>query len=194
MSFAPASDDKVITLKGGKRLFIDCGDPSSDESPREAIVCASLLPLSLSRCANADVPSLPFPLCYAVHSRSPPAPAVLHGLGSSHSFYSAALSLSRLSGSSHPYRLVRYDMDGHGLSPVSQLDAADDAGMLAVEDLVEDLGNVLESVGVDKVRALVGHSVGGMVACAFAARYPSKVDKLGASLSPLSPSSQRHRP
>ncbi|GAA5939802.1 hypothetical protein JCM3775_001631 [Rhodotorula graminis] len=116
----------------------------------------------------------------------------LHGLGSSHSFYSAALPLSRLSAAPHPYRLVRYDMDGHGLSPVSQLDTADDAGMLAVEDLVEDLAAVLERVGVDRVRALVGHSLGGMVACAFAARYPDKVDKLVllGAMRALSPSLQ----
>ncbi|GAA5852045.1 hypothetical protein JCM9279_005041 [Rhodotorula babjevae] len=153
MPFAPTGDDKVIALKGGKRLFVDGG--YSDGSSREAIV-------------------------------------FLHGLGSSHSFFSAALSLSRLSASPHPYRLVRYDMDGHGLSPVSQLDAADDAGMLAVEDLAEDLGAVLESVGVDRVRALVGHSLGGMVACAFAARYPDKVDKLVllGAMRTLSPSLQ----
>lgn len=103
----------------------------------------------------------------------------MHGLGSSTSYWQAALSDTRLSSS---FRLIRYDFDGHGLSPVSELDAADDAGMLSIEDLVEDLGAVLRWAGVERVKALVGHSMSGLVASTFAARYPDKVEKLGAAV------------
>ncbi|BGP49584.1 hypothetical protein JCM10450v2_005479 [Rhodotorula kratochvilovae] len=104
-----------------------------------------------------------------------PAIVFMHGLGSSTSFYEATLSDSRLSST---HRLIRYDFDGHGLSPVSALDAADDGGMLSIDELVEDLLAVLKWAGVDKAKAVVGHSMSGLVASTFAARYPDKVEKL----------------
>ncbi|GJN90223.1 hypothetical protein Rhopal_003222-T1 [Rhodotorula paludigena] len=99
----------------------------------------------------------------------------MHGLGSSTSFYEAPLSSSRLR---QHFRLIRYDFDGHGLSPVSSLDAADEAGMLSIEDLAEDLNAVIDWAGCSKVAGVVGHSMSGLVASTFAARYPEKVDKL----------------
>ncbi|GAA6050643.1 hypothetical protein JCM3770_000869 [Rhodotorula araucariae] len=104
-----------------------------------------------------------------------PALVFMHGLGSSTSFYEATLADTRLAAK---YRLIRYDFDGHGLSPVSALDAADDGGMLSIDELVEDLAAVLQWARVDRAAAVVGHSMSGLVASTFAARYPDKLDKL----------------
>lgn len=91
----------------------------------------------------------------------------MHGLGSSTTFYETALSLSKLKES---YRLVRYDFDGHGLSPFS--------GSLSIESLAEDLKEVMEWCGVKSAAGVTGHSMSGLVALTFAAKYPDRVDKL----------------
>lgn len=94
----------------------------------------------------------------------------LHGLGSSSSFYEAPFAVSNLAAS---HRLVRYDFDGHGLSPVSGRE-------VSIESLVEDLKSVMEHVGCSKA-GVVGHSMSGLVALTFAATYPSMVDQLCSS-------------
>ncbi|GAA5906159.1 hypothetical protein JCM6882_006062 [Rhodosporidiobolus microsporus] len=105
------------------------------------------------------------------------APAIffMHGLGSNTSFWDASLSSSSLL---DKYRLIRYDFDGHGLSPVSTTASAAEGDMLSIDDLVEDLAAVMEYVGVEKAAGVVGHSMSGMVANKFAATFPDKVDKL----------------
>jgi pimeloyl-ACP methyl ester carboxylesterase len=97
----------------------------------------------------------------------------MHGLGSSTTFYETALSLSTLA---LTYRLVRYDFEGHGLSPLS--DKAD----LTIDSLAEDLRDVMDAVGVEKAAGVVGHSMSGLVAMTFAARWPERVEKLCTSL------------
>ena len=67
-------------------------------------------------------------------------------------------------------RVVRYDARGHGGSPVP-------AGPYQVDDLVDDLVALLDTVGADRAH-VVGLSLGGMVAMRFAAREPARVDRL----------------
>jgi len=67
-------------------------------------------------------------------------------------------------------RVVRYDGRGHGGSPVP-------AGPYTVDDLVDDLVGLLDTVGVERTH-LVGLSLGGMVAMRMAAREPARVDRL----------------
>ncbi|KAK4046076.1 hypothetical protein OIV83_006381 [Microbotryomycetes sp. JL201] len=102
---------------------------------------------------------------------TPDSPAVffMHGLGSSTSFYEAPLLSSRLSSK---YKIVRYDFDGHGLSPLNQ------TGQLSIESLVQDLAHVMDYAQVDKAAGVVGHSMSGCVALTFSAKYPERVDKL----------------
>jgi pimeloyl-ACP methyl ester carboxylesterase len=102
-----------------------------------------------------------------------PVLVCLHGLGSSTTFYEASLGLSHLTST---HRLIRYDMDGHGLSPVSGED-------VSIASLVEDLVRVLEFSGVGGRVSLVGHSMGGAVALTFSALYPRRVSSLRTSFS-----------
>lgn len=103
---------------------------------------------------------------------SPTSPSLifLHGLGSSTTFYEAALSLSGLSSS---HQTIRYDFDGHGLSPVS-------GEPVSIDSLVEDLREVLDVMGVKRA-GIVAHSMSGLVASTFASRYPNRVTKVCAS-------------
>lgn len=91
----------------------------------------------------------------------------LHGLGSSTTFYEASLALSGLAAT---HQTIRYDFDGHGLSPVS-------GEAVSIDSLVEDLREVLDALGVERA-GIIAHSMSGLVASTFAARYPSRVSKL----------------
>ena len=65
-------------------------------------------------------------------------------------------------------RLVRFDMRGHGASPVPP------GFEWSVEALVDDVGAVADAAGVERFH-LVGESTGGTVALAVAARRPERV-------------------
>ncbi|KAM0786402.1 hypothetical protein ACM66B_001868 [Microbotryomycetes sp. NB124-2] len=98
-----------------------------------------------------------------------PAIFFMHGLGSSTSFYEAPLLSSRLSSK---YKVVRYDFDGHGLSPLN------DSAKLSIDSLADDLAHVMDHAQVVKAAGVVGHSMSGLVALTFAAKYPARVDRL----------------
>src|SRR5919108_4306470 len=70
-------------------------------------------------------------------------------------------------------RLILYDKRGTGVS-----DPPSNPQLVAtVEDAVEDLAMVLDTVGSDKV-AIVAHAIGGLVAVQFAAAFPDRVSSL----------------
>ncbi|SCZ87632.1 BZ3500_MvSof-1268-A1-R1_Chr2-2g05098 [Microbotryum saponariae] len=87
----------------------------------------------------------------------------LHGLGSSHTFYEAALSQSTS-------RLISYDFNGHGLSPLQT--------PLSIDSLANDLKELMDHFGVESARGIVAHSMSGLVATTFASKWPEKVEKL----------------
>jgi len=68
------------------------------------------------------------------------------------------------------FRVVRFDARGHGASPVP-------AGPYSVDDLVDDLIALLDTVAVERVH-LVGISLGAMVSMRLAAREPARVDRV----------------
>ena len=69
------------------------------------------------------------------------------------------------------YRVLRYDLRGHGLTGPSE------KRRYTVELFAEDLRGLLDALGLGPV-ALCGLSFGGMVAQAFAARYPERLSAL----------------
>lgn len=68
------------------------------------------------------------------------------------------------------FRVLRYDMRGHGRSPVP-------AGPYSIADLAEDLVALLDRLGIERA-AICGLSIGGMTAMAAAHDHPSRVDRL----------------
>lgn len=97
----------------------------------------------------------------------PGAPAILlvHSLGASLRLWDAqAEHLAR------GFRVVRFDLRGHGLSEVG-------AGPCTVEDLADDALAVLDACGIAAAH-VAGVSIGGMVAQAVAARAPARVRSL----------------
>lgn len=69
------------------------------------------------------------------------------------------------------YRVVRYDLSGHGLS------FPDPARRYATQDRVRQLKRLLKHLHIRKA-VLAGNSYGGLIAWNFAAQFPRHVDKL----------------
>lgn len=91
------------------------------------------------------------------------APCVVlsHGVAMDHHMFDAQIAPL-----ASTYRVLTWDLRGHGLSQSSRLFDLD----LAVEDLVA----VLDAVGCDRC-VLIGASVGSAVAQLFAVRHPERV-------------------
>ena len=68
------------------------------------------------------------------------------------------------------FRLLRYDLRGHGGSEAT-------SGDYSIELLVSDLRALLDSVAVEKTH-LVGLGLGGAIAQAFAIAHPGRVERL----------------
>lgn len=71
---------------------------------------------------------------------------------------------------SRSFRVVRYDIRGHGRSPVPD-------GPYVIDDLVDDVVALLDELGVQRAH-FVGLSLGGMTGLRLAARSPERVDRL----------------
>jgi len=93
-----------------------------------------------------------------------PAVVFLHGIGGDGTSW-----LQDLEALSSRYRAVAWDMPGYGGSP-----ALPEMTFPALAGALKDL---LGTLGVDRAH-LVGHSIGGMVALDFAARFPERVASL----------------
>jgi proline iminopeptidase len=91
---------------------------------------------------------------------------VLHGgWGGEHSGL-----LTALGGAAQRHRFVLYDQRGSLRSPSPE-------GLITFERHVEDLERLRQELRVDRLR-LVAHSMGAVLASAYAARYPSRIEQL----------------
>jgi pimeloyl-ACP methyl ester carboxylesterase len=98
--------------------------------------------------------------------RDGPALVFLHGIGSSlHTWEPWARSLAPR------FRVVRFDLPGSGLSAVDPTGDYTDERSLAL------LAALMDQLGVAHA-TLIGNSLGGRLAWKFAARSPSRVDRL----------------
>ncbi|EMG2181623.1 TPA: alpha/beta hydrolase [Klebsiella oxytoca] len=86
---------------------------------------------------------------------------LLHGISSGAASWHKQMALPG-------YRVLAWDMPGYGESPMLATARAD-AGAYA-----DALARMLDRAGVQKT-VLLGHSLGALVAAAFAARYPQRV-------------------
>lgn len=115
---------------------------------------------------------------------SSPVILFIHGLGGSLNFYRPAIAAS---GVEKTHRLILFDLEGHGRSPLSSPE-------LSIGGFARDAKALLDGMGVKKAH-VVGHSMGGvslpcsflvndyspcpkLIATTFAATYPEVVDNL----------------
>lgn len=100
-----------------------------------------------------------------------PCIALIHGLGLSRKIWQPMLAdLSK------EYRVLNYDLYGHGSSAPPPATAS-----LAV--FADQLANLMQHTGIEKA-AVVGFSIGGMINRRFAMNYASRVSSLAILNSP----------
>ncbi len=90
---------------------------------------------------------------------------LIHGIGAARDvwrFLTPALTKN--------FTVIRYDLRGHGTSPVPD-------GDFDLDDLVNDLERVRERTGFEQAH-FAGHSLGGMIAPAYARKHPDRVKSL----------------
>jgi len=97
------------------------------------------------------------------------APVVAFGNSLGTSFHLWDPNVAALAGR---YRLLRYDMRGHGLTSVTPGQPRP-----TVDALAADFIGLLDTLGIGRVR-YVGLSVGGMVGQKLGARYPDRVESI----------------
>ena len=107
----------------------------------------------------------PINCSYSIEGKGP-ALFLIHGIGATRDAWRFVLpELIK------KYTVVSYDLRGHGTSPKSKDD-------FNLEDLVEDLELLRHYTGF-KSAFFAGHSLGGMIAPAYALKYPDHVKALG---------------
>jgi pimeloyl-ACP methyl ester carboxylesterase len=94
-----------------------------------------------------------------------PTVAFLHGAGLDHSWFGLQ---SRYFGY-HGRNVLALDLPGHGRS--------DGPPLASVEAMADWVVRVLDSQGLDRA-ALVGHSMGSLIALECAARHPARVERI----------------
>ena len=93
-----------------------------------------------------------------------PPLVLLHALGATRAMWHG------LAGLSAHFELIAYDLPGHGDTPAPPV-------AYEIEDLADQLATLLTRLDLPRVH-LAGSSLGGMVAQAFAATYPGRVDRM----------------
>ena len=102
---------------------------------------------------------------YQVDGRGPPL-YMVHGVGSRLSVWDGLIA-----GLKPHFTCVRYDLRGHGQSPVP-------VPPYTLEQLVDDLEGLRQRLGHDQIH-VIGHSLGGMIGPAYARQHPRRVRSLG---------------
>jgi len=102
---------------------------------------------------------------YSIEGNGPPI-LLVHGVGGSR--YVWAGLIERLKSE---FTCISYDLRGHGESPKPD-------GAFGLDDLVADLERLRTCLGCGRAH-VIGHSLGGMVAAAYARRHPDRVISVG---------------
>ena len=102
---------------------------------------------------------------YSIEGRGLPL-FLIHGIGAARDAW--RFMIPKLS---KHFTVISYDLRGHGISPKSSYE-------FDLNDLVLDLEHLRERLGFEKA-IFVGHSLGGMIAPAYALKYPDHVKALG---------------
>jgi len=95
-----------------------------------------------------------------------PALFVIHGIGARRATFDRLIE-----GLRDRFTCISYDLRGHGLTPRT-------GERFGLDDLVDDLEALRDRLGIQKAH-FAGHSLGGMIAPAYARRHPDRVLSLG---------------
>ncbi|KAF2169452.1 hypothetical protein M409DRAFT_36169 [Zasmidium cellare ATCC 36951] len=113
-------------------------------------------------CGNARL------INYREIGTGPDTLVLIHGLGASLEYYMPLIETAKLA---ETHRVIIYDLEGHGLTPVSTYSAA------TLDSYVADLSALVSALKITSF-SLTGWSLGGLIAMRFAETYPAQVQKL----------------
>ena len=120
--------------------------------------------------AHAAAPSRVFPLAWRMLQRGPTAAAVfLHG------FTRSGASWEHICTGLDDRRIIAVDLMGHGASPAP--DQREHSTVYDLEYATERIEELCARLGIARMH-LVGYSMGGRTAMAYAARYPHRLASL----------------
>ena len=108
------------------------------------------------------------PLSYKVNGNGYPI-MLVHGFGEDSSIWQEQVQALQ-----HHALVITPDLPGSGASPWP----CSGDGFLTMEDHAEALANILDAEGLETC-TIVGHSMGGYIALAFAARWPERLNGFG---------------
>lgn len=101
----------------------------------------------------------------------------IHGLGGNSEFFRPLIATAKLDSA---HKCVLFDLEGHGLSPTKA------SSTITIDSYAADLANIFTSSKFElQTSTIVAHSMGCLVAMAFALKNPLLVKKL-ILLGPLS--------
>ncbi len=102
---------------------------------------------------------------YSISGKGPPL-FLIHGIGAARNAWRFLLPTLQ-----EHFTVVTYDLRGHGKSPVP-------GARFGLDELVDDLELIRKATGIEAAH-FVGHSLGGMIAPAYARKHPDRVLSLG---------------
>ena len=102
---------------------------------------------------------------YSIEGKGQPL-FLIHGIGAARDAWRFMIPKLK-----EHFTVISYDLRGHGTSPIP-------SNEFNLEDLVLDLELLRDRLGFDKSH-FAGHSLGGMIAPAYARKYPNRVISLG---------------
>ena len=102
---------------------------------------------------------------FSIEGKGPPL-FLIHGIGAARNAWRFLLPVLR-----EHITVVTYDLRGHGSSELPD-------GEFGLDELVDDLEQVRIRTGIEQAH-FAGHSLGGMIAPAYARKYPDRVLSLG---------------
>jgi 3-oxoadipate enol-lactonase len=102
---------------------------------------------------------------YSIEGKGPPI-LLVHGVGGRRQVWAGVIERLK-----SEFTCISYDLRGHGESPKPDW-------TFGLDDLVADLEWLRARIGLERVH-VIGHSLGGMVAPAYARRYPDRVISIG---------------
>lgn len=130
------------------------------------IILASFFALHMQAARAGDQAMTAYPIKYWVAgSQHTNTIVLIHGFNDSHKTWDPVIAKLAVS-----YRVITYDQPGHGGSP-------SDGHNYSPQHMSLVLKNLLDHLKIDRSH-IVGHSMGGRTALAFAATYPSYTQSL----------------
>jgi len=104
--------------------------------------------------------------CHYSQTGKGPGLFLIHGIGAAKDAW--RLLVTQLS---KHFTVITYDLRGHGKSPITNLD-------FTLNDLIADLERLREKTKIEKAH-FIGHSLGGMIAPAYAKKFPENTLSVG---------------